>query len=113
MNRGIEGEPPGGSSTRLVGLFHELRIIQEPTQAAVDAAIADNLRVMNLEGNHSSHDAAASLIVDNRKGAVFGAVDAAQEYDKIHGSAIEPIVKQRFIDRNPDIALSRRFLLQD
>ena len=113
MNRRVEGEPGTEDPKRLIGAFKILRIIEEPTQEAVDAAVADQLRVLNLEGFHTQDDAVANLIVDNPKGSMLIAVEAAQEYDRIHGSSVTPVVKQRIIARNPDIVFSRRFLLHD
>lgn len=93
MSRGVDREPRGGNPEHIIAAFKLLGIIAEPTQAAVDAAIAEQLRVMNIEGSHTEAQAFASLLVDNPKGHILNARNAAMEYDLIHGSAILPVVE--------------------
>lgn len=100
-----ESEQQRGNPDLLAGAFKVMGIVQERSQSAVDAAISEQQRVMNLEGNHSLDDAAASLIADNPRGMVLNAMTAAEEYDKVHGSSITPLVRQRLIAKNPTISL--------
>jgi hypothetical protein len=88
-----ELKPRDGNPEHIVVQFKLLGIVEVATQVAVDAAIADQLRVMNIEGKHTEAQAFASLLVDNPKGGVVNALNAAREYDLIHGSAILPVVE--------------------
>lgn len=100
MNKGAERQAEAGNPERLAATFKILAITQEPTLTAVDAAIDDQLRVMNIEGNYTREEAVVGLLVDNPTGGTINALNAAREYDLIYGSNISPIVRERLSARN-------------
>lgn len=93
MSRRIDSEPRGGDPEHIVAQFRLLGIIEEPTQVAVDTVIADHLRVMNIEGEHTEAQAVADLLIHNPLVGILRAVDIAREFDLLHGSSVLPIVE--------------------